>query len=255
MRRRRLLTALLAVALAALSATLLTRYVQGADERALDGLSTVEVLVVTKPVAQGTAATALSGSVTTKALPRIAVAPGTLASLQDAGGRVTASALQPGEQLLDSKFVDPPSLQEHSDEVVLPAGMQEVTISLERQRMLGTTLTPGSRVGVFISLPAADEEPAQTKLAVSKVLVLAVGDAPTASTPAPGDDAPSDDAPSDDASSAPPAASMTVRLALDADDAEKVVFGAEYGRLWLSRQPDDVPADDPDVMTAEKVYR
>lgn len=250
MRRRRLVTAVLAVVLAALGATLITSYVRGADERALSGLSTVDVLVVTKAVPPGTAAAALAGSVTTRALPQLAVAPGTLGSLQDAGGRVTASALQPGEQLLDSKFVDPASLQEQTEEVTLPAGLQEVTVSLERQRMLGSRLTPGTRVGVFISLPEAGETPARTMLAVPKVLVLGVGEAASDPSPAPGDG-------EAEAGQAEPAAaeSLTVRLAVDTEDAEKVVFGAEHGRLWLSRQPDDVPSTDPAVMTAEEVYR
>lgn len=249
MRRRRLVTAVLAVVLAALGATLVTSYVRGADERALSGLSTVDVLVVTEVVPQGTAAAALEDSVTARALPQLAVAPGTLASLQDAGGRVTASALQPGEQLLDSKFVDPASLQEESDEVALPAGLEEVTVSLERQRMLGSRLTPGTRVGVFISLPSEGDTPARTMLAVPKVLVLGVGEASSQPSPAPGDADPEGEA------GTAPAESLTVRLAVDTEDAEKVVFGAEFGRLWLSRQPDDVPTTDPAVMTAEEVYR
>ena len=250
MRTRRLVTAVLAVVLAALGATLITHYVRGADERALNGLSTVNVLVVTKAVPQGAPAASLDGSVTTKALPKLAVAPGTLTSLQDVAAKVTASPLQPGEQLLKTKFVEPVSLQEKSDEVVLPAGLQEVTVSLERQRMLGSVLTPGNRVGVFVSLPKDGETPAQTKLVVAKVLVLAVGESSSAAaSPAPeGGESPDEPAPA-------PAEALSVRLALDTEDAEKVVFGAEHGRLWLSRQPDDVPTtSDPAVMTAEKVY-
>jgi pilus assembly protein CpaB len=258
MRRRRLVTALLAVVLAALGATLLTQYVRGADQRALSGLTTVDVLVVTKLVPSGSAAAGLGGSVTTKALPRLAVAPGTLGSLQDAGDRVTAGILQPGEQLLNSKFVDPASLEEETEEIALPAGLQEVTVSLDRQRMLGSALVPGDRVGVFVSLSAQGETPARTKLAVPKVLVLAIGEPSSEPTPARSED----DAGSDVDEPAP-AESVTVRLAVDTEDAEKVVFGAEHGRVWLSRQPDDVPdpstdpeADaEPDAMTADKVYR
>jgi pilus assembly protein CpaB len=250
MRTRRLVTAVLAVVLAAVGATLLTHYVRGADQRALSGLTTVDVLVVTKLVPKGAVAATLASSVTTKALPRLAVAPGTLASLQAAAGRVAATALQPGEQLLDSKFVDPASLEEKTDEVVLPAGLQEVTVSLERQRMLGSALAAGDHVGVFISLPAEGELPARTMLALPKVLVLTVGEPSTGPAPAPGD---ADDPPADAGSA--PAESVTVRLALDTDAAEKVVFGAEYGRLWLSRQRPDLPTTRPDVMTAEQVYR
>jgi pilus assembly protein CpaB len=247
MRRRRLVTALMAVVLAALGATLLTHYVRGADERALGGLATVDVLVVTRPVPQGTAAADLGGSVTTRALPQMAVAPGTLTSLQDAGGRVAASDLAPGEQLLDAKFVDPASLQE-ADEVPVPAGLQEVTVSLERQRMLGSALVAGARVGVFISLPQDGDTPARTKLAVPRVLVTSVGEPEAGPVLDPGDADAEVDA-------AAPAESVTVRLAVGTDDAEKVVFGAEHGRLWLSRQPDDVPTTEPPVMTAERVYR
>ncbi len=250
MRRRRLITALMAVVLAAVGITLLTDYVRGADRRALDGLDTVNVLVVTKPVTQGAEADTLSGSVTSKPLPRLAVAPGALASLQEAAGRVTASALQPGEQLLDSKFVAPAPPEENPDEVPLPPGLQEVTVSLERQRMLGSKLTAGTRVGVFVSLPAEGETPARTKLAVAKVLVLAVGDPSSERTSAPG----GADAELGEVAEAP-AESLTVRLAVGTRDVEKVVFGAEFGRLWLSRQPDDVPSAEPGVMTAKEVYQ
>lgn len=255
MRRRRLVTAVLAVVLAALGATLLTRYVQGADERALSGLTTVDVLVVTSPVAEGTPAADLAGSVTTRALPRVAVAPGTLTSLQDVGGRVAASDLAPGEQLLDRKFVDPATL-EVADEVPVPAGLQEITVSLERQRMLGSALVAGARVGVFISLPQDGDVPARTQLAVPQVLVTAVGEpAAGGESPDPGDGDAGDADADDGAATAATAETLTVRLAVDTDAAERVVFGAEHGRLWLSRQRDDVPTTDPAVMTAERVYR
>ena len=41
---------------------------------------------------------------------------------------------------------------------------------------------------------------------------------------------------------------VLVTLALDADDAQAVVFAAEFGHIWMSAQNDDttVPSESPD---------
>ena len=268
MKRRRLLTALLAVVLATTGAVLLTHYVRGADERALAGMRSVDVLVVTRTVAAGTDIAGLADSVTTKALPATAVATGALSSLDEAGGRVTGSVLQPGEQVLDTKLVDPAPVVEEQT-VDLPEDQEEVSISLERQRMLGAVLQPGSRVGVYVSLGAEGESPARTKLVVAQVLVMAVGDttsteaaAPdtkdgTASTDKASGAASGGTAESDGADAAVPAATDTVlvRLALSPDDAEKVLFGVEQGRVWLSHERDGTDEPDTPGMTRAKVFK
>ena len=76
--RRRLIAALAALVLAATGAVVLLAYVRGADARALAGVQTVDVLVVDRPVAEGTPGEDLAELVRTERLPAKAAVPGVL---------------------------------------------------------------------------------------------------------------------------------------------------------------------------------
>ena len=236
---RRLIAALAALLLAGVGAVLLLGYVAAADRRAMAGMETVQVLVVTKPVAEGTPAAKLTGSVTTKVLPATAVAPDALSSLGTVGGRVTGADLLPGEQLIDGRFVDPASLVEN-EAVKVPTGLQQLSFALEAQRVLGGELTPGATVGVFVSLPAEGERPPQTKLVLHT----------TGQGGAPG---PTEGEPAADAA-APPAESLTVTLALSTPDAELVVFGLEHAKVWLSLEPANAETAGGRTVDDQEVY-
>jgi pilus assembly protein CpaB len=242
MLKRRLLAAVAALLMASIGAVLLTSYVTAADSRAMAGLQTTEVLVVTSVIAKETAADALGKRVEPKTLPATAVAPGAVTSLGDITGLVSTVDLQPGEQLLRSRFVDPATLRK-SGEFTIPAGLQQVSVALERPRMLGSLLTPGTTVGLFLSMPKDGSQPAQTHLILNKVLVTKVGE----DVPATAD--------GDNADAPDPAASVVVTFAVSAADAEKIVFGAEHGRLYLSLEPSDVATAGTRVVTPGNVYR
>jgi pilus assembly protein CpaB len=243
---RRLVAALAAMLLAGVGAVLLLGYVGTADRRAMAGMETVRVLVVEKPVAEGTPGEKLTGLVTAKTLPVKAVAPGTLSSLEPIRGRVATTDLVPGEQLLASRFIDPALLAD-PNEVKIPKGMQEVSLALESQRVLGGELKPGATVGVFISLAKEDERPAQTNLALHKVLVTNVerGAGP----------AQSDEGAESDNTTGLPAGSLMVTLAMTAPNAEKLVFGAEHGKIWLSLEPANAAVAGTRVVTEKSVYK
>jgi pilus assembly protein CpaB len=243
---RRLIAALAALLLAGAGAVLLLSYVGTADLRAMAGMETVRVLVVEKRVAEGTPAEKLNGLVTAKTLPVKAVAPGTLSSLEPIRGRVTTTDLQPGEQLLASRFIDPALLVD-PNEVKIPKGMQQVSIALESQRVLGGELKPGSTVGVFISLAKEDERPAQTNLALHKVLVSKVQHGAASAQP--------DEGAQPENSAGLPEGSLMVTLAVTAPNAEKLVFGAEHGKIWLSLEPASAAVAGTRVVTEKSVYR
>jgi pilus assembly protein CpaB len=148
MLRRRVIAAALAIVLSGAGAVLLLGYVGRADQRAMAGMETVKVLIVTAPVAEGAAADALGAQVTGKTLPRNAVAPGAVTNLKQVTGRVTTTSLQPGEQLLASRFVDPATLTEPG-ELVLPAGTQQISMSLPAPQAVGGALKAGDRVSFY----------------------------------------------------------------------------------------------------------
>ncbi|MFL6064276.1 MAG: Flp pilus assembly protein CpaB [Friedmanniella sp.] len=231
--KRRLVAAVTAVVLAALGGLVLLSYVGAADERAMADLQPSPVLVATQAIAEGVSGNDLTSSVELRQLPGVAVAPGSAHSLAELKGLVTTTALQPGEQLLLSRFADPVALAATKG-VVVPKGLHQVSVLLEPQRVMGGAVKPGATVGVFVST----KNPDSTQLGLHKVLVTAVKGAVAAD---------SGEAP------AQPTA-MTVTLALSGPAAQKVVFAAEHGSIWLSSEPADAPTGKVPVMTEKSLY-
>ncbi|WP_369133089.1 Flp pilus assembly protein CpaB [Modestobacter sp. I12A-02662] len=242
--RRRLLAAAAALVLALVGGVVLLAYAHGADARAMAGMDTVQVLVVDQPVAAGTRAEDLSSLVRTEQLPAKAAVAGRVTDLAALAGEVTTVDLQPGEQLLGSRFAAPESLQAPGT-VAVPAGAEEVSVLLEPQRAVGGRLVAGDRVGVFVSL----EEGATTHAVLHGVLVTQVQGAPVPAGSA--SDGGTDTA---SAGTAAPSASLMVTLALTAEQAEGVVFGAEHGSVWLSLEPATADLDETEVITPDNVY-
>ena len=114
---------------------------------------------------------------------------------------------------------------------------------LEPQRAVGGRLVAGDEVGVFIS----QTEPVTTHAVLHRVLVTQVQGAPAPADAETGTATAS-------AGSAAPTGSLLVTLALTAEQAEGVVFGAEHGALWLSLEPEDADLDGTEVITPDNVY-
>jgi pilus assembly protein CpaB len=51
-----------------------------------------------------------------------------------------------------------------------------------------------------------------------------------------------------------PTTSLLVTLALSAADAEKIVFAAEFGSIWLSHEPSTADESGTDIVDGTKVY-
>lgn len=231
----RVISAVLAVILALIGAVLVSGYVQAADARALEGTETKEVFVVEAATAAETPVEELSKNLRKQTLPQSAVAEGAVTNLEEFNGRVTAVALQPGEQLLTSRLVSLNSLQEPG-RVAVPKGLQEVTVQVSADRVVGGQVKAGDFVGLFASFEQGPGDKPATEMVFHRVLVTSVQGAPAASES-------SDEEAAPDAPPVPEGA-MLVTLAQDAADSEKTVFAAEFGRLWLSKQPEEAKWND-----------
>lgn len=246
---RRLVSALAAGVLALLGAVLLISYVNGAENRAMAEMDPVDVLVVTAPIVQGTPAEVIASSVTTEQLPAAAVGPGAVKSLSELNGRVAVTDLQLGEQLLAGRFADPISLEKFGG-IPVPEGLHQVTVPLESSRVVGGTVTPGSQVGVFATFEI--DGVAKTHLIFHKILATRVQGGLSPSAPAPEG---SEDAAAADPAAAPMHEGATmVTLAVNARDAEKIVFAAENGSIWLSLVDPATPEDGTRIVEPGNVY-
>jgi pilus assembly protein CpaB len=242
--RRRLLAAFAALVLLVVGTVVLVAYVRGAEARALAGARTVDVLVVDEVIPQGTPGSEVAGLVRTEVLRAKAALAGRVTDLTVLIDRVATVDLQPGEQLLTSRFERPDELQAPGT-VAVPDGLQEVSVLLEPQRAIGGRLAAGDTVGVVVAL---DSGPA-THAVLHRVLVTQVQGAPApVATGAEGD-------PETASAGAPaPAASLMVTLAVSAAQAEAVVFGVEHGSLWLSLEPAGADTGGTEVITPDTLY-
>jgi pilus assembly protein CpaB len=236
--KRRLIAALAAVLLAVTGGVLLLSYVSHADDRAMAGMQPISVLVAAEALPEGATSDQLAQGVVTRELPAAAVAPGAATNLAQLDGLVSTTALQPGEQLLTARFADPAVLAAARG-LVVPKGLQQVSLQLDLPRVLGGHVAAGDTVGVFLSFK--DKGVNYTQLALEKVLVTAVA----------GGDATGD---AEGGGGAQPTGTMTVTLALDARGAQKVVFAAEHGSVWLSAEPTDAATGSLPVLTQKGLY-
>lgn len=254
--KSRLLAGVSAVVLAIVGAMLVMSYAQGADQRAVKNLEPVSVLVVKTAIPAGTPAESMSASLSTEQLPAAAVTASSLNSLDDYKGKVASVDLIPGEQLVKERLVEREDLKS-AGSVDIPTGLQEVSFQLEPDRVVGGRLVPGDYVGVFVSMDTggladkADKE--TTKLTIRKALVTAVQRAPEpAPVPQP---APTESATADPRDTVLPVGSLMLTVAVNDIDAAKIIFAAEYGKMWLSKEPLDATDGGPRIIQRSEVYK
>lgn len=235
----RILASVAAAVLAVAGTFLLIAYTNGAEQRALAGVQTAEVLIISAAVPAGSPADVVLQSATKQAVPAKALPADAVSDPAAISGLVTTVDLVPGEQLLSTRFRDP-ATSPTPGTVAVPAGMQEVSILLAPQRSVGGRLQAGDTVGVFVSLKAPAEV---THLTLHRVLVTAVQGTPAVADPASGE---SPGVASED---------LMVTLALTAADAEKVVYAQEFGTIWLSDEPSTAGQEGTRELTREGIYK
>ncbi len=280
MNRRKWLGVLASIALAALGTFVLVRYVQGAEERALAGEETVEVLVVNTAVPRGAAADDLQGKVDTVLVPTKVQAPGSVTELSALAGTFAAVDLVPGEQLLASRFVSAEELIA-LDDFAVPDGLLELTLSLSPDRALGGELRPGDEVAVIASfapftltedesagvqieeaIQQSEEDetiqqseentterktPSSTHLIIHNALVTNIQ---VERLPAATDEASAEQSGVELA----PTGNLLVTLAMEPDDVERIVFTAEFGTVWLAQESETSPEAATRIQTRGTIY-
>ena len=262
--KRRITGVVAAVLLAVVGTAFLVIYVRGAEDRALAGQETVEVLVVTGDIERGTAAGDLADRVATERIPAKVRAEGSVASLDDLDGRVTSVDLVAGEQLVLGRFTTPVEL-EAERAVDVPEGLQEVTLSIAPHRALGGKIAPGDMVGFFASFTFDDDREGEeieaeaeadlrqrltetTKVILHKLLVTNVQVEQLPQAPA------DDDGPARSGPELAPTGNLLITLAVDVPQAERIVFSAEYGTVWLSAQDELTGEEGSRIRTPRNIY-
>ena len=236
--KTRLLGGIAALVVAIIGTVMLVFYVQGADKRALANTETEDVYVVQKEVPAGTPTAKFGDSVIKKSVPKSAIAADTVRNLADLGTKVSSIDFMPGEQLLASRMVDPSSLA-GPGRVQVPTGLQEITVKLPIERVVGGDMAAGDTVGMMLSFKADDKAgaPDQTSFTFHKVLVTAVQDASGTISDSTSSASQGSGGALNGNKNATANGGYLITVARSAVDVQKIVYAAEFGTIYLSKEP------------------
>lgn len=260
--KTRLLGGIAALIVAVIGTILLVSYVQNAEKRALAGTETETIYVVQKPIPAGTAADKIAGSVIKKDVPKLALADNNVTDLSSLGAKVTAVALEPGEQLLSTRMVEENALIGPA-RVKVPSGLQEITLKLPIERVAGGTLKAGDTVGVFLSLADATTDGqagtnlSKTQLSFHKVLVTAAqfSNGSASQTTTSDNAAGTSQVSSTSGSKGQSDDTYLITLARTSADAERIIFAAEFGKVYLSKEPGDAVEASTGFIDNSRLFR
>ncbi|WP_427006585.1 Flp pilus assembly protein CpaB [Pseudarthrobacter sp. H2] len=248
--KTRLLGGIVAIVLAIVGTLLLVSYVQASEARAQQDLQPVEVLVVQAQIPRGSDLEKIKSAVKSTSLPSASVPNGALKSLDGLSAKVAAVDLLPGEPLLGARLADPDTLSAPGS-VPVPDGMQEISVQLEAQRVVGGRIAAGDTVGIVVLFDkgalkdSPDVESGQQVF--HKVLVTSVqrsmDKASTGSNPA------------TQANTELPTGQLIVTFARNDADSVKIAFGAHFGSLWLTKEPSTATEGSPVVVKKPELYR
>ena len=280
---RRVIAVVVALALAGVGTFFLVQFVNGAEERSLEGQDLVEVRVVARLIPAGTPVEELlEEQVPIREVWKSLAALGSVTDMATLAGKVAAVDLLPGEQIVAPRFVTPEEYRESlgaGPRVDVPADLLQVTLSLSPERVVGGQVKPGDRMAVLASFDpfglntieptgldpdeipvlvpdtGTGEEQAQTgrqspdstKIILHKILVtnIQAEELPRTIT---------DEEAVPGAPDLAPTGNLLVTLALDPVSAERLVFAAEHGFIWLALEGSAVSEADTEIQTRNIVY-
>ena len=186
---RRILAIVAAAVIALVGAVLVLLYARGADARAVAAASPTTVYVTNEVVPAGTSMkdAVRLGQMTQTEVATAATPAGALTTIDDTNGALVAlTDLAPGQYVLNAAFGEVP-LGERALQV--PSGKLAVSVQLNDPARVGTFVTPGSYLTVFMTYQIKnldtseeaqifnEEEINGTSILLDNVRVLAMGDA------------------------------------------------------------------------------
>ncbi|HWV27050.1 MAG TPA: Flp pilus assembly protein CpaB [Aeromicrobium sp.] len=226
--KKQVVALIVAGALALLAVGALVVYAKGAQDRALEGTETIDVLVAKEDIAVKTPVAELADKVAVTKVPKSVALDGAISSLDKFDGQVTSVALVTGDQLSAGKLATPDDVK---GAVAVPDGLQELAISIAGERFVGGLPKTGDKVGVFSSFTLSDG----TKLTgnpINQLLVLKVDNGIAGSEDAAG---------------------TIVTLAVTNKQAKQIIHTREFGAIWMTLQNDKTNTDDDATITYEDV--
>jgi pilus assembly protein CpaB len=247
---RRSILLLVAVLVAALGATMLVMYVQGASARASEGQRRVTVLTATAEIEPGeTVQDALAaGKIAEREVVSDDLSDGALQSTDEVADLVSVGRIYPGQQLITAQFGDP-----GSQEVLgIPGDRMAISVELTDPERVAGFVQPGSWVAIFMSgepeLYLEDGSTRKlapmTRILLPKVQVLGVGTTSVTSRTT------TDDEGTETVEEVP---RTILTIAVTQEEAEAVIYSARNGSLTFALRSADSRVVDRPGTTARDI--
>lgn len=216
---RRTVLLIVAALIAALGTGMVYLYVRGADNRAEASQQPIQVLKAVSLINPGeTLADAqAAGKIQIGAVPRAQVLAGAVNTASGLEGKVALSAIYPKEQIISAKFGSPGD----QSTLTIPDGDIAISVNLSDTGRVAGFVSPGASVAIFGSITNAASGDA-VRLLLPRVQVIAVGATtviPTTTTDPAG------------AQTTEQLPKTLFTLAVDQDEAERIMYAATHGEL------------------------
>jgi pilus assembly protein CpaB len=228
--RSKVVLVIIAVVLGGVAAFAAFSYLGALQRQAQAGSTMTDVLVATQDIPRGMSANDLlsSGYVTVEKMPLRYIASGAISSTRSVLDRVLAVPVSKGEVLTTARFQYP---SQAGLAFSVPKGFLAVTIPVDDARSVAGLVKAGDRVALLATVSSkGGAGDGQTKIIVPGARVLAVGQ----STGTESQGTPTQASSGIGAQASSNQTAKTVTLAVSSVDAEKVVFAAESGSVWLA---------------------
>lgn len=239
---RRTVLLIAAILVAALGTTAVFLYASRAEDAAFAAQSPVQVLVATAGIASGTSGATVSsqGSVELKQLPAAAVPAGALSDLTPVAELATLTSVFPGQVILKQMFG---AQRDVSGGLTLPKGKMGVAVRLEDPERVAGFVRPGSEVAIFLTTEEGSGQnptPSVTGVMLERVPVVAVGPSTVSTSTTTADGTTNTEE--------IPTAILT--LALNQQEAQKVIQGSATGSLYFGLLNKESVVDDAATNTS-----
>lgn len=232
--------------LAAVATFAIWSYIQGIEDRAMADAEPVEVFVAEQEIPAGITAgqAGEAGLIERSTVPRGNVPDGAIGSLDQISGLVTDAPILPGEVLVRGRWVDPEEAEAGamleipedfeavSVQVGIPPGVAGFVRPGDQVSLIVTTETPGDTILQEDGTQIEEAGEVSTQYLLQGIQVLSVGQRITTEE---GEEDVSEDG-----------GNVLLTVALEPEDAERLVFAIENASLYFTLLPEDAePADTP----------
>jgi pilus assembly protein CpaB len=221
--RWRILAVITAIVSGLIAVLAVSAYLNSIEAKYKEERKKVSVLVATRDIAKGTPVSEIKRRKLAKRRPTPLkyLVSGYVRTFRQIEGKVTIEKIGEGEQLTSDQFALP---QKAGLKYTVPSRHVAVSVLVDESRGVVPFLQPGDKVAVVVTFRSTAGS-AFTKILFRSTTVLAVGSRlePSAKQAA--------------KASAQRAEKLTVTLAVKPSEAEKLIFAAEEGDIWLAMLP------------------